>query len=368
MAKAGLITFHFAHHYGAQLQAYATMRAVEQLGMACEIIDYRLPHTTRTNRLFQPGGGPRTVLLNGHTLLHYPALRRRFHRFEDFVAATMKLSPRRYESLEALRAAPPDYDVYLSGSDQIWNPYIFADRRFDGAFFLDFTAGKKIAYAPSLGAEGFTEDQMRALQGYLSSYAALSAREARGRDLLERAAGRAVEPVLDPTLLLDGADWSALAAPPEPSPYILCYFISDYAALSPALEAVRRASGLKVVQLAGMRRKIPGADRVVLDAGPREFLGLFQNAAFVVTNSFHGTVFALQFEKPFLAGVSPRELKRPEQSRIYNLLQTGGLTERIVGLPESGAWDRPVDYGQVKARMRPAVEASKAYLRRNLLD
>lgn len=369
MAKAGLITFHFAHHYGAQLQAYATMRAVEQLGMDCEIIDYRLPHTTRTNRLFHFTPFPKAVLLNSHTIMHYGDLRRRYKRFEAFVSSYMKLSPRRYTNLDELRAAPPSYDVYISGSDQIWNPFIFQDSRFDPAFFLAFAGEKKkIAYAPSLGAGTFPQNLMWELEGYLSSYKALSARESSGRSVLEKASGRKVETVLDPTLLLSGEDWGKLANAPEKGSYILCYFISPYEALMPTLNAVMRETGLPLVQLAGMRRRVPGAGRIVLDAGPKEFLGLFRNAAFVVTNSFHGTVFAMQFEKPFMTGVSPRELMKPAQSRIYNLLQTAGLTGRIAGLPETQAWDLPVDYSEVKARLFPAVEASRAYLRKNLLD
>ncbi|MDD4716114.1 MAG: polysaccharide pyruvyl transferase family protein [Oscillospiraceae bacterium] len=280
----------------------------------------------------------------------------------------MDIGPRSYGSLAELRADPPDCDVYLSGSDQIWNPYIFQGNRFDPAFFLTFVKGKdKIAYAPSLGASSFSPDLMWELEGYLSSYKALSARESFGRAVLEQASGRKVETVVDPTLLLSGEDWAALAKKPKlERPYVLCYFISPYGALMPALRRVLEETGLPLVQLAGMRRRAPGAKRVVLDAGPREFLGLFQNAAFVVTNSFHGTVFSMQFEKPFLTGVSPREMANPGRSRIYSLLQTVGLTGRIAGLPETQAWDAKAEYSQVQKLLAPAVDASKDYLTRNL--
>ena len=106
MLHTGLITFHFAHHYGAQLQAYATMEALRGLGFGCEIIDYRLPHTTRTNQLFKKGGGVRGMASDAHTALHYGAFQRRFTRFEAFVAEQMKLSPERYTAFDQLRAAP----------------------------------------------------------------------------------------------------------------------------------------------------------------------------------------------------------------------------------------------------------------------
>ena len=149
MLNTGLITFHFAHHYGAQLQAFATMRALQGLGFTCEIIDYRLPHTTRTNGLFKKTSSVRDMASDAHTALHYAAFKRRFDRFEAFVAGHMSLSARRYTSFEQLQSDPPAYDVYVAGSDQIWNPFIFQDRQFDPSFLLAFTSGgRRIAYAP----------------------------------------------------------------------------------------------------------------------------------------------------------------------------------------------------------------------------
>ena len=98
--KTGLITFHFAHHYGAQLQAYATMRAIQGLGHECEIIDYRLPHTTRTNQLFKKSGSLRDTVSDVHTALHYAPFKRRFDRFEAFVTQEMVLSPRQYTAFD----------------------------------------------------------------------------------------------------------------------------------------------------------------------------------------------------------------------------------------------------------------------------
>ena len=91
--RAGLITFHFAHHYGAQLQAYATMRAVQALGAECQIIDYRLPHTVGTNRVFKSGRSVRDLASNGHTALHYPAFQRRVPPVVGFVAPGVGVAP-----------------------------------------------------------------------------------------------------------------------------------------------------------------------------------------------------------------------------------------------------------------------------------
>lgn len=363
--RAGLITFHFAHHYGAQLQAYATMRAVHSLGVECQIIDYRLPHTVGTNRVFKGGRSLRDLAANGHTALHYPAFQRRFRRFEDFVAREMDLTPRRYASAQELAADPPECDVFLAGSDQIWNPYIFQDKHFDPAFLLSFAGEKRrIAYAPSLGVPELPEEKAAQLKEYLEPFSALSVREKRGQALLRQAAGREARVVLDPTLLLTGEAWGELAAPPKgKGEYILCYFVSAPGETVPYAQELSRRTGLPIVQLAGARRKIPGAKELVFDAGPREFLGLFQHAAYVVTNSFHGAVFSLQFRRPFFTSMSPRERREPTWSRIYSLLSRLGCPGRIIGLEETAAIDAPMDYDAIGEKLAEARADSLAYLK-----
>ena len=365
MLHTGLITFHFAHHYGAQLQAYATMRAIQGLGHECEIIDYRLPHTTRTNQLFKKSGSLRDTVSDVHTALHYAPFKRRFDRFEAFVTQEMVLSPRQYTSFDQLNAQPPAYDVYVAGSDQIWNPYIFQNQQFDPSFLLAFVReGRRIAYAPSLGVPQLPEDKAAQLRDYLAPFSALSVREKRGQVLLEQMTGREARVVLDPTLLLRREDWAALAAPPKGSgPYILCYFVSDPGEAAPYALALSERTGLPIVQLAGARRKIPGARDLVFDAGPKEFLGLFQGASYVVTNSFHGAVFSLQFGRPFFTSMSPKERDEPTFSRIYSLLSRLGCTDRVIGLDATAPVDAPMDYEAVNARLEETRADSLSYLK-----
>ena len=363
--RTGLITFHFAHHYGAQLQALATMKAIQGLGHECQIIDYRLPHTTRTNQIFKKSRSVRDMASDAHTALHYAAFQRRFQRFEAFVAQEMDLSPQRYTSFEQLREQPPAYDVYVSGSDQIWNPYIFQDKQFDPAFLLDFVKeGRRIAYAPSLGVPQLPEDKEAQLKRFLEPFSALSVREKRGQVLVREAAGREAKVVLDPTLLLNGDDWGKLAAAPQhQGPYILCYFVSDPGEAAPYALALSRRTGWPIVQLAGARRKIDGAKEIVFDAGPREFLGLFQHAAAVVTNSFHGAAFSLQFKKDFFTSMSPKERREPTFSRIYSLLSRLGCADRIIGLDSTAPIDAKMDYDQVYERLEAERADCLAYLK-----
>lgn len=361
--KAGLLTFYHIHHYGALLQAAATVRAVRDLGAACEIIDY---YVNQDNRLFRLPTSPVGFAADAHTALHYRRLRRRQRRFEDFAGACLPLSPRRYESLEALREAPSPYDLLISGSDQIWNPLIFPDGRFDPVFFGAFSPLRKIAYAPSFGVPRVPEGMGDELRDYLASFSHLSAREAQGREIIREISGREAPVVLDPTLLLTAEQWSAMAAEPagrRRGDYILCYCVSGPGALTPYVESLAAETGLPVIQLCGTRRRVHSKARLVLDAGPAEFLGWFQNAAYVCTNSFHGTVFSLLFQRPFFSGLSPAELAEPERSRTYSLLRRLGLSSRIVGKGDAAGLTEAVDWSSAQARLEAARRDSLAYLR-----
>lgn len=362
--KTALVTFYHIHHYGAQFQAAATVKAVEALGGSCEIIDY---YVNQDNALYRRPTSPAAILSDAHTTLHHGALKTRYDRFEAFSRKYLPKTERRYTSLEDLRRNCPPYDVYLSGSDQIWNPKIFPDGRFDPVFFSAFTDGRKVSYAPSFGIPELPTGMEEELKGYLDGFSAVSVRERQGQRIVRGAAGREARVVLDPTLLLRQEEWEALASPPSfGGKYILVYCISRPGALEPYIAKLAEATGLPVVQLCGLRRKVHPKARCVLDAGPAEFLSLFQNAAYVCTNSFHGTVFSVQFGKPFFTAVAPMELAEPEHSRTYNLLSTLGLTSRVIGKGDTADLLEEIDYEAVNVRLERARKQSLDWLREAL--
>ena len=368
--KTGLVTFYHIHHYGAALQAAATERAVETLGHECEIIDY---FVNQDNALFRRPTGLGSAAADAHTALHYQALKTRYERFEQFSRDHLRISAHRYLSAAELRQAQLPYDAILSGSDQIWNPKIFPNGHFDPVFFGAFSDRRKIAYAPSFGIPKVPEDMEQELRSYLDAFSHLSVRERQGQAIVTEVTGQTVPVVLDPTLLLTAEQWSAAASRHmvaqggrqalTPQGYILCYCINRPGALAPYIQEFARRSGLPVVQLCGIRQKVHPKARCILDAGPAEFLELFENAAFVFTNSFHGTVFSTQFRVPFFTAVSPAELADPESSRTFSLLSRLGLSDRIVGQGSTDALETPVDWDAVEPRLLAARAASLEYLR-----
>lgn len=364
--KAGLVTFYHLHHYGAILQAAATQRALASLGWECETIDYFVGQDIR---ILKPPTTPARAANDAYNTLHYPALKRRWQRFEDFSRANLNRTARRYESREELERARLPFDLLIAGSDQIWNPTIFPDGRFDPVFFGAFSPLRKIAYAPSFGVGHLPEGMEEELNGYLAGFSHLSVRESSGRDIVREAAGREAEVVLDPTLLPSAAEWSALAAERTvEGDYILCYCISRSGALEPYIRRLAEETGLPVVQLCGTRRKLHPKAKLIFDAGPAEFLSLFQHAAYVCTNSFHGTVFSVQFQRPFFTAVAPAELQDPERSRTFSLLSRLGLTDRVVGKGDAATLSDVPDWAGAGERLSAARAGALAYLKAALAD
>lgn len=374
--KAGILTFHYAHHYGAQLQAFALMRAVSGLGVDCEVINYIRQDTIEGSSLFKKGISVRAALSNANTLMNYRSLKRRHGRFNSFVYDEMRLSEKFYRSFEELEKDPPEYDIYICGSDQIWNPFIFEEKTFDPAFFADFArSGRRVAYAPSFGVSFIPEDKRELLKNYVNKFDCLSVREKQGENIIREIAGREARTVLDPTLLPNGGDWGAVAAEPVfEEPYILCYFITDARKYGNFVRALSEKYKLPVVSLCGSRRVVPETRYTVLDAGPKEFLALFENASVVCTDSFHGTVFSINFKKEFLCFESSQRAEKSVNSRLYNILERLGLISQLYSSSTDmdefagriGEKAGPVDYARVESILSDEREQSLQYLKESL--
>lgn len=358
--NVGLLTFYHIHHYGAFMQAYATQQAVQALGSNCTVLEY---YVNQNNDLFRKSKSLGAVAANVHTTAHYQALKRRHDRFEATKATYLQKTPQRFLSSQDLAKRCPDVDVLLSGSDQIWNPKIFPDGHFDPVFFGQFSDKRKIAYAPSFGIPKIPQEMEGELAGYLNTFSHIGVRERQGAAIVHDVAGKTVPVVLDPTLLLTKSQWGRLAKKPNlDQGYILCYCISKVGALSSYIRRLAEETGLPVVQLCGIRQKVHPKAHCVLDAGPQEFLGLFQNASYVCTNSFHGTVFSTVFGKPFFSAVSPAEMAAPQRSRTFSLLSTLGLAQRIIGKGDTAGVLEEIDWAAVEENLTKARSHSLSYL------
>lgn len=304
--KAGLITIHDIFNYGSVLQAYATQRVMQSIADDVCLIDYKKSNDLKTDSSFLARQKARVLSFANRSLkdlipgkkysaycANYSRAKRRWY----------SLSEKCYRSPSALVAGPPVCDSYVVGSDQVWHPRTAA---VDSSFFLNFAppGTRRISYASSFGSVDIPRDLVSHYRHGLNNLDCLSVRERSGAALVRRLTGRRAEVVLDPTLLLTGDEWRAEAVMTGRSkPYIVCYGFnrkSDY--MERFAVHLARQTGWEIVRLNGtfldyFRRDI----RYILDAGPQEFLGLLSGARLIIGQSFHATVFAVSFARPFIS-------------------------------------------------------------------
>lgn len=321
--KAGIITYHAAHNYGSNLQAYALQKIVTSFGVDCEIIDFR---TERQKDQYAPltkRKGLKYILKNSYFLLNYKNRKRKHDIFERFIEEKLVRSDREYETLEELKKDTPVYDYYISGSDQIWNT---VPNDFDMAYYLPFVKeGSRIAYAPSFGQIGEIS-YVDEIKECLLKYDFLSVREENGVKLIEDLIGKRPPLVLDPTLLLPKQEWEkVIESPIMEGKYIFFYTLFATKEMIEICKYFSREMGIPVVisNISNQYEIFSGFVKK-LQAGPLEFLNLIKYAELVITSSFHGTVFSILLEKPFFA------IHGMEDKRIASLLENLSLQSRSV--------------------------------------
>lgn len=391
MKTVGVVTIHRILNHGSVLQALATCRAVAQCGYEAKIIDYRYP--SLYHLLHAQGfeidnvpagaggvkGAVKRMLVSCGLRLAIPAwrwlkaaagCREKARRFREFRRRFLPLTG--VVSRKRLHAEPPAFDAYMTGSDQTWNPrYLHRDF----TFLLDFAppGSPCISYGASFGASSigceFREDYARLLDRYRS----LSVRESSATALVRDLTGREAEHVLDPTFLLERDEWMEFASPPDgivKGRYIFCYCLdyvfNPFPGIVDELSQLSERLGCPVVFYscnARHNRIVSNKGFIIVPSmGPDEFLGLMDRASFVVSTSFHGVAFAVNFGKEFLAVLNPGASK---DDRVSDFLQSMGLKQRGVVSGKPVSTDdllQPIDYGAVGIRLRAAREDSKRYL------
>ena len=333
--KVGIITILKVNNYGAELQAYATQAVLKKMGYDAEIIDYlfyknKNYQRTKESAPFFPF--PVSVRLKEwvypklawlKALSYRQANREREKRFADFHKENTSLS-KTYHSIEELYSAKMDYDVYMTGSDQVWGPVM--DGTYDSAYCLSFTndCDRRVAFAASFGRTEFTETIEAYYKKWLSQYHAISVREDSAVQLLA-AWGINAQQVVDPTLVLDHTYWDTLALPIKEQKYILIYQIGHNKKMDAYAKAVAKRAGLPLVRVSASFHQIIRGGKFKFCPDIGEFLSYIRNAQCLITDSFHGTAFALNFNTPFVE-VLPGETS----TRNMSILRLTGLTDRIL--------------------------------------
>lgn len=348
------MTFHGALNFGSALQAYALQTCISGMGHDVRIVDYRAKDYEQY-RLLSPTH-PRALL---KTLGNFSAYRRRARGFGAFIHEHLKLTPRSYSWRDERRLdeVADQFDCFVCGSDQIWN--LDCTRGAVGPYFLSFAGDRRrVAYAPSLAHTSFRPENFdKALVArYLSAFDFLSVREKETRPLFQALTDKPISVVVDPTLLLDAASFGKIAAPnPAGSDYIFVYLLRSCSELVESAIRISVDTGMPVVYVSEHDLPIPGGVNV-FGIGPSEFLAYVRGADRVLTNSFHATVFSLQFHRDFVAFPTDRSA-----ARMTDLLGEVGLGRRasmraVASVPRDENW-AAVDRALVRLR-----ENSLSYL------
>lgn len=368
MKKIGQLTFHASHNYGSVLQAYALSRQLQLMGYKTEFINMR-PQTQRdAYRIIRKSD---RGIHKDFRYLIYPALKKRFQNYERFINQVLPVTSKEYDSTEDLKKETFDYDAYVCGGDQIWNPVC---QDFETAYYLQFldekNPAKKISYSPSLGRTEFDEETLGKISQWVEKFDAISVREVRGAELIRKLTNKPVKTVCDPVILLEKSEWKKLAVKPKyKKPYILVYFLENNHGSRDLIEYLRKVTGYDVVTFNEYIRDFVKPYHKAYSASPEEFVGLFMNASFVYTNSFHGTAFATIFEKPFISAIAVNQehAVNNNDSRKIDYLKKIGLEERLytIGKPTK-EFLLNVDYTQAREKMKEFREESLDFLKNAL--
>lgn len=338
----------FHNNYGAALQGYALYTTLKKLGYDPKIVryfgnmqpklsTYPLPTALRiiASRAYHSvKDGLAVTEKKKITAKYKKEIRQRERIFLDFQKYMSFYNDKRIGWYD-LEKCPPIADIYVCGSDQIWNPY-FRSQKNDLGYFMDFApAGKpRIAYAPSFGCDSLPPNAKANIGELLGKFHGVSVREAAGQRIIKQEVGLDVPVVADPTLLLTSDDWAQIERPVVgmPEKYILCYRFSDNDTTKENIDKISQQTGLPVYTMPLAWHTLKDDYNKVFAAGPQEFIWLIRHATLVCTDSFHATVFSLICETPFC--VFMREnfnaSKANMNSRIDNLLKIAELSERLM--------------------------------------
>lgn len=359
------ITCHDVYNYGASLQAFALQTYLREAGHEAEIIDYKPDYLSAHYELswYINDASPYYARCRKSRFLHVMYVMRRYlmerrtigrrWSFDSFNRQHLRLT-RRYDSYMQLCKEPPEADVYIAGSDQIWNNNGL-NNGWDPAFFLRFgrRATRRIAYAASFGS---AVECPWVMQQWIRGLDGVAIREAKSLPLL-RGCGLEASVVCDPVFLLTPAQWrSAFDIKPRREPYVLVYdlngsnrqIMDDARSLSESL-----GCPIHYIAVSQKRRGV----RNIVNCSPQRFVSEIAGATVVLADSFHATAFALIFQRDFYAY---RFVSAKASERITNLLDVCGLQSRFNPAQASSA--AHIDFAAPTARLERYAAESKTWL------
>lgn len=329
--KVGTITYHRAVNYGAVLQTFALQRVLDKLKIDNEVVDYRSDYIEWIYKPFCM----RNVKNVGDFIKVIKGAKIKQEKrkcFFDFLDKHVKVSSKKYYKSD-MEKTNSEYDLFFTGSDQVFN---LDCSNYDTTYFLDFASdNKKNSYAASFGFEKAPENDVEQYKKLLSTFNNISVREKQGVEIVNNLVNKKAVETLDPTLLLSSDEWKTIIDTPrvKEEGYILVYAMAPSSTLINFADKLSKMTKKKILFIKDSLTKeganvLSGDIEYLKNVSPSEFIELFSKAEYVITNSFHGTAFSINFNKKFFT-----ELLDPKwnvNSRLENILDMFDLRSRQI--------------------------------------
>lgn len=335
--KVYTLTWYDGNNYGSVLQAYALPMAIRSMGYQCQILGYHPSTATSLKQKIANNSLMETVCykINEKAMKIFgggrssPEAADSMALFRTFQEMEMPLTERCSNASSIMRICGKDA-VFVCGSDQIWNPYYY-----DPYYFLEFVSDskKKIAYAPSFGVNQIPDNKREKMKNALATFEYLSVREQNGKEIVLGLTGKSAQVVVDPTMLIPLNQWDCLAAncKMDGQPYLFCYFLSKNEGYLRVAQMIANKYHLRIQMLPMVASDFTRPETIKCAVGPREFLTYVKHAAFVLSDSFHCSLFAIRYHRQFyvLQRFGNKDL-RGQNSRIESLLRLSSFEDRLI--------------------------------------
>lgn len=378
MKKIGILSVRTIN-YGSILQSYALQRAVSKVNPNNEIVNYKKTNVFRQFvRLFYlPLFFDSCVKVKDmlYKRIFKPELivfdKEKNEAFKKFIAHYLKYGELFQGRKMLIEGTENTYETVILGSDQVWHPFNYGAHFFDMSFVASDI--KKIAYAPSFGVSSLPIYQRKHMAKCIKRIDFLSVRENSGKKLIEELTGQKANVVADPTLLLTKDEWNEVSAPRlVEREYIFCYFLGKNKKHRDFAEQLSRNTGYVIVTLPHNCEIVDAdwnfGDVVPKGVGPAEFVSLIANAEYVCTDSFHGSVFSIIFEKNLFTFARFEESKMSTNSRIFSLFQNLNVKNRFISSDAKVTDDMLVemDYTDITKQLGKFREESFKFLKKSI--
>lgn len=342
--KIGILTFHNAHNYGAVLQAYALKSYLSELGNDVNIINYINPQIA-SNYVKEGKFDDEKKQLQWE---------RQHDRFEQFIHS--KLLENNANIIDGKSIEELKYDAFICGSDQIWNSGLTGG--LDKVYFLDFnTKAIRISYAPSKYKDWIKDEEKEYFAKTLSRFEFLSTREESLSYSLKKLVDKEIATVIDPVFLIEKEQYVDMVEETYTyEDYILVYYLTEDERLNRYARQIQDVLNIPIVEIHFFEATENGNIQLS-DCGPLDFVSLFSNSKYVITNSFHGTAFSVIFRKNFISIYE-------KDNRKDQLLKNINLENRKYFNEDIKLSELEIDYSIVEERLNNWIDYSKDYLRK----